>query len=103
MIFQPHRYSRTQAFLQDFAISLDKADDVTLLEIYAASEKPIAGISAALIAERMERGHFIPNFAEAADRIVEIAAPGDVIVTLGAGDVNSLAPIIAEGLLRRYE
>ncbi len=103
VIFQPHRYSRTQAFLQDFATSLDKADDVTLLEIYAASEKPIAGVSAALIAERMQHGHFIPNFADAADRIVEIAAPGDVIVTLGAGDVNSLGPIIADGLTRRYE
>lgn len=103
VIFQPHRYSRTQAFLEDFATSLDKADDVTLLEIYAASEKPIAGVSAALIAERMERGHFIPNFADAADRIVEIAAPGDVILTLGAGDVNSLGPIIADGLTRRYE
>ncbi len=103
VIFQPHRYSRTQAFLDDFALSLDKADDVTLLEIYAASEKPIPGVSAALIAERMKRGHFIPNFAEAADRLVEIAAPGDVIVTLGAGDVNSLGPIIADGLIRRYE
>lgn len=103
VIFQPHRYSRTQAFLQDFATSLDKADDVTLLEIYAASEKPIAGVSASLIADRMQRGHFIPNFADAADRIVEIAVPGDVIVTLGAGDVNSLGPIIADGLTRRYE
>lgn len=103
VIFQPHRFSRTQAFLEDFATSLDKADDVTLLEIYAASEKPIAGISSALIAERMERGHFIPNFADAADRIIDLAAPGDVIVTLGAGDVNSLGPIIAEGLTRRYE
>ena len=102
VIFQPHRYSRTQAFLEQFAISLDKADDVTLLEIYAASEQPIPGVSALSIAEKMEHGHFLPNFIEASDRVVALANPGDVILTLGAGDVNSLAPIIADGLTRRF-
>jgi UDP-N-acetylmuramate--alanine ligase len=102
VIFQPHRYSRTQAFLNEFATSLDLADDVTLLEIYAASEKPIPGVSASSIAELMQRGTFLPNFAEAADRVIEMAKPADVIITLGAGDVNSLAPIIAEGLRRRF-
>ena len=102
VIFQPHRYSRTQAFLHDFAASLDLADDVTLLEISAASEKPIHGVSSSLIAEKMSRGHFIPNFASASERVIEMAKPGDVIITLGAGDVNSLAPIIAEGLQRRF-
>ena len=102
VIFQPHRYSRTQAFLNDFAASLDLADDVTLLEIYAASEKPIHGVSSSLIAEKMSRGHFIPNFASASERVIEMAKPGDVIITLGAGDVNSLALIIAEGLQRRF-
>ena len=102
VIFQPHRFSRTQAFLDEFAIALDLADDVTLLEIYAASEKPIHGITSALIAEKMQKGHFIPNFASAAERVIGLAQPGDVIFTLGAGDVNSLAPIIAEGLQRRF-
>jgi UDP-N-acetylmuramate--alanine ligase len=102
VIFQPHRYSRTQAFLNDFAASLDLADDVTLLEIYAASEKPIPGVSSELIAEKMSNGHFLPNFAHAADRVIELAKPGDVIITLGAGDVNSLGPIIAEGLMKRF-
>jgi UDP-N-acetylmuramate--alanine ligase len=102
VIFQPHRYSRTQAFLEDFSITLDGADDVTLLEIYAASEKPIPGISSQLIAEKMKNGHFVPNFVEASERIIDMAKPGDVIITLGAGDVNSLAPIIAEGLAKRF-
>ena len=102
VIFQPHRYTRTQAFLDQFATSLDVADDVTLLEIYAASEKPIPGVSAELIAEKMQHGIYLPNFVEASERIVEIAKPGDVILTLGAGDVNSLAPIIADGLTRRF-
>lgn len=102
VIFQPHRYSRTQAFLDEFAVALDMADDVTLLEIYAASEKPIHGITSKLIAAKMQRGHYLPNFVDAADRLIEMAQPGDVIITLGAGDVNSLAPIIAEGLSRRF-
>jgi UDP-N-acetylmuramate--alanine ligase len=102
VIFQPHRYSRTQAFLEDFATTLDLADDVTLLEIYAASEKPIIGISSELISEKMKNGHFIPNFVSASERVIEMAKPGDVIITLGAGDVNSLAPIIAEGLHKRF-
>lgn len=102
VIFQPHRYSRTQAFLDSFATSLDLADDVTLLEIYAASETPIHGVTSELIAAKMERGHYLPNFVQASDRIIEMAQPGDVIITLGAGDVNSLAPIIAEGLQRRF-
>jgi UDP-N-acetylmuramate--alanine ligase len=103
VIFQPHRYSRTEAFLEKFAIALDKADDVTLLEIYAASEQPIPGMSSSRIAELMKHGKFIPNFVEASDRIIDMAVPGDLILTLGAGDVNSLAPIIAEGLRKRFE
>ena len=102
VIFQPHRYSRTQAFLNQFADSLDAADEVILLEIYAASEKPILGVSSELIAEKMQHGIYLPNFIEAAEHIVELATPGDVILTLGAGDVNSLAPIIADGLSKRF-
>ena len=103
VIFQPHRYSRTQAFLDQFAQTLDLADLAILLEIYPASEKPIVGVSASLIAEKMNRGKFIPNFLEASEEIISMAKTGDVILTLGAGDVNSLAPIIAQGLERRFE
>lgn len=103
VIFQPHRYTRTQAFLDQFAQTLDAADDVTLLEVYAASEKPIPGISSELIAEKMKHGIYLPNFIEASERIIELARPGDVILTLGAGDVNSLGPIIADGLTKRFK
>ena len=101
-LFQPHRYSRTQAFIDNFARELDKADRTILLEIYAASEAPIPGISSELIVEKMERGEFIPNFIEAAESIIADAKPGDVILTMGAGDVNSLGPIILEGLTKRF-
>ena len=102
VVFQPHRYSRTQAFMNEFAKSLSIGDEVVLLEIYAASEKPIPGLTSASIAEQMPNGHFIPNFLEATEWVIAQAKPGDVIVTLGAGDVNSLAPIISDGLARRF-
>ena len=102
VIFQPHRYSRTQAFMSEFASSLSLADDVTLLEIYAASEKPIAGVSSEVIAQSMTNGKYIPNFVEATDALIEMATPGDVIMTLGAGDVSSLGPIIVDGLTKRF-
>lgn len=102
VVFQPHRYSRTKAFMNEFAKALSIADEVVLLEIYAASEKPIPGITSETIAEQMANGHFIPNFLEATEWVIAQAKPGDVIVTLGAGDVNSLAPIISDGLARRF-
>jgi len=102
VLFQPHRYSRTKAFMNQFASALSIADEVVLLEVYAASEKPIPGVTSQTIAEQMVNGHFIPNFLEATEWVIAQAKPGDVILTLGAGDVNSLAPIISDGLARRF-
>ena len=102
VVFQPHRYSRTKAFMNEFARALSIADEVVLLEIYAASEAPITGITSETIATQMDHGRFIPNFLDASDWVIDNAKPGDVIITLGAGDVNSLAPIISAGLARRF-
>ncbi|CAB4707508.1 unannotated protein [freshwater metagenome] len=102
VIFQPHRYSRTAAFAPEFAKSLSQADRVILLEVYAASEKPISGVSSHMITDLMTKGEYIPNFIEVTDDIIETSQPGDVIITLGAGDVSSLAPIIIDGLTRRF-
>jgi UDP-N-acetylmuramate--alanine ligase len=73
-----------------------------LLEVYAASEKPIEGVNSKIIASKMTKGEYIPNFVEVTDSVIADAQPGDVIITLGAGDVSSLAPIIVEGLTRRF-
>ena len=102
VIFQPHRYSRTQAFMSEFASALSVADDVTLLEVYAASEKPIPGVSSEAISQSMTNGKYVPNFVDATDSIIDMAKPGDVIMTLGAGDVSSLGPIIVDGLTKRF-
>lgn len=102
VIFQPHRYSRTKAFAGEFAVVLDAADRAIVLEVYAASEKPIEGVTSKLITSKMKKGEYIPNFVEVTDSVIEMAQPGDVIMTLGAGDVSSLAPIIVDGLTRRF-
>ena len=102
VIFQPHRYSRTQAFAAEFASVLDAADRAIVLAVYAASEKPIDGVTSQLITSQMKIGEYIPNFVEVTDSVIEMAQPGDVIMTLGAGDVSSLAAIIVDGLNRRF-
>jgi len=81
---------------------LDAADRAIVLEVYAASEKPIDGVTSKLITSKMKKGEYIPNFVEVTDSVIAMAQPGDVIMTLGAGDVSSLAPIIVDGLNRRF-
>jgi len=99
-IFQPHRYSRTQAFTQEFAEALKIADEVLLLEIYPASEAPIPGVSSKNITDLMKSPHakFEPSMLAIVDEVLSAASSGDVILTLGAGDVNSLAPVILQAL-----
>ena len=102
VIFQPHRYSRTKAFAQEFAAALDLADEVFLLEVYAASEDPIPGVSSLLITSAMnaQKAHYQPSMIEVVEEVARIAMPGDLIMTLGAGDVSSLAPVIVHALER---
>ena len=105
VIFQPHRYSRTQAFAPEFAAALELADLAYVLDIYAASEAPIPGVTSQLITNASKTGtvHYVPSMLGSLEKVVEVAAPGDLIITLGAGDVNSLAPVILQSLEERYE
>ena len=100
VIFQPHRYSRTQAFATQFATALGLADHTYILEIYAASEAPIPGVSSLLISREMPHSQvsYEPSMVETVNRVVSHAKPGDLIITLGAGDVSSLAPLIVDAL-----
>ena len=91
-IFQPHRYTRTMHLMDDFARSFHSADHVYLLDIYAASEKPIDGVSSETLADRMTGfGHRSVTYAGTMDKAVEMAATnvkeGDAVLTLGAGNV----------------
>jgi UDP-N-acetylmuramate--alanine ligase len=102
VIFQPHRYSRTKAFTDQFAKSLSIADFAWLLEIYAASEQPITGVSSLNIVKLMDQAKFEPNFISVTEAVAAEAKPGDVIITLGAGDVSSLGPLILDELSKRF-
>ena len=100
--FQPHLYSRTQAFAAEFGAALGLADDVVVMEVYAAREDPIAGVSGRSVAAAVplppERVVFEPSWSAVAAHLAERAGPGDVILTLGAGDVTQLAPEILAAL-----
>jgi UDP-N-acetylmuramate--alanine ligase len=99
-IFQPHRYSRTAMFVEEFAEVLELADHTYLLEIYAASEAAMPGVSSILIANAMkaESVTFEPSMIDVVSYAVSEAKSGDVIITLGAGDVNLLVPLILQTL-----
>ncbi len=100
VIFQPHRYTRTHDLLDQFAGAFKDADTVTVLPIYAASETPIPGVTAELLASKIEGPHveFAPDFATAIAGVTTKAHEGDVILTLGAGSVSQLAPQIVAAL-----
>ncbi|MBN2359369.1 MAG: UDP-N-acetylmuramate--L-alanine ligase [Deltaproteobacteria bacterium] len=100
--FQPHRYSRTQFLLQDFATSFNLAEKLFVTDIYAASEDPIAGISGeALAASVREHGHrdasHVP-FAQLVEALATSVQGGDVVFTLGAGTITQVGPQLAARL-----
>ena len=103
-IFQPHRFSRTKQFARQFTKALAKADFVFLLDIYAASEKPISGISAEMIAQPGdEKFIYQPSMIRVVENVSQLVEPGDVIITMGAGDVTTLGPAILTALTERFE
>ncbi len=103
VLFQPHRYTRTQALMDDFARAFHQADTVHLIDIYAASESPIEGVSSRVLAEKLQTfGHrgavYSGNMDAGIDSVLEAAESGDAIVTLGAGSVSQAGDRILERL-----
>jgi UDP-N-acetylmuramate--alanine ligase len=92
-IFQPHLYSRTKFFADEFANSLRLADEVFVTDIYAAREQPIEGVTAQDIVERMSsaNAYYVPDKSDLASIIFPRIESGDVIITLGAGDIRQVA------------
>jgi UDP-N-acetylmuramate--alanine ligase len=106
VIFQPHRYTRTRDLIEEFTTAFDDADSLFVLDIYAASEKPIEGITGEILAQRirektLKSGRYVNAFAEAVDAAASVAQDGDMILTLGAGSVSQLGPMIVEKLKER--
>jgi UDP-N-acetylmuramate--alanine ligase len=106
VIFQPHRYTRTRDLMDEFATAFKDADSLAVLDIYAASEKPIEGISGeALAANVVSKGgqstSYANSFADAINGVSVLAQDGDMVLTLGAGSVSQLGPMILEKLKNR--
>ena len=107
VIFQPHRYTRTRDLLEDFTTAFGDADSIFVLDIYAASEKPIEGITGQDLAHRIREKtekhvEYAASFSDAIASSVEAAHEGDMILTLGAGSVSQLGPMIVEDLKKRH-
>ncbi|MEE9242738.1 MAG: UDP-N-acetylmuramate--L-alanine ligase [Mycobacterium sp.] len=99
VVFQPHLYSRTEAFASEFGQALDIADQVFVLDVFAAREQPLAGVSGATVADAVTAEvAYVPDFSAVSARVAAVAQPGDVIVTMGAGDVTMLGREILAAL-----
>ena len=105
--FQPHRYTRTRDLMAEFGTALAAADEVVLTDIYAASEEPIAGITvealaAAVSAGRQQPAHVVRRLDDVAAAVADLARPGDLVLTLGAGSIGGLATALLAELERRH-
>ena len=104
VIFQPHRYTRTRDLLTEFAGAFHDADSVEVLEIYAASEEPIPGVTAEALVEKITGTHAAaaPSVEAAIAAVIARARPGDLILTQGAGSVSAIAPVLLTALHERF-
>ncbi len=105
VIFQPHRYTRTRDLMEEFTTAFADADSLFLLDIYAASEKPIEGITAEALVQRIRENRgkpveYVSSVADAIGAATKAAQAGDMILTLGAGSISQLGPMILEKLNR---
>jgi UDP-N-acetylmuramate--alanine ligase len=106
VIFQPHRYTRTRDLMEEFTSAFNDADSLFVLDIYAASEPPIEGITGEALAQKIREkivkcGRYASSTTEAIDAAAALAEQGDMILTLGAGSVSQLGPMILEKLKER--
>jgi UDP-N-acetylmuramate--alanine ligase len=104
--FQPHRYTRTENLFDEFTRAFNNADQLFLTDIYAAGEKPIPGISSQTLADAIaQHGHhsvkYAPDRAAMSAELSRIARPGDVVIALGAGDINKILSVVGSGLRAR--
>ncbi|MEE6280244.1 UDP-N-acetylmuramate--L-alanine ligase [Georgenia sunbinii] len=98
VLFQPHLYSRTQAFAAEFAQALSLADVVVVTAVYGAREDPVDGVDGTLITDRLPGARYVAPREEAAHVVAAAAEPGDLVLTVGAGDVTELGPLVLQRL-----
>ncbi|HWC97910.1 MAG TPA: cyanophycin synthetase, partial [Candidatus Sulfopaludibacter sp.] len=103
VLFQPHRYTRTYHLMDEFARAFNQADSLFVMDIYAASEKPIEGVSAESLVERIRQfGHrgaeYVGTMDRGVDALVKVAGKGDLVLTLGAGSITQAGDKVLEKL-----
>lgn len=97
VVFQPHRYSRLAALLDDFAASFDLADAVLVTDVYSAGEDNPTGISGEALAARLRQARYVPDLAATRQELTELAGDGDLVLFMGAGDIWKLGRELANG------
>jgi UDP-N-acetylmuramate--alanine ligase len=102
-VFQPHLFSRTRIFAGQFGAALGLADEVFVLDVYAAREDPEPGVTGELVARAVPGGRaiFLPDRTGTPGAVADVARPGDLVLTMGAGDVTALGPLIVAALRAR--
>ncbi len=102
-VFQPHLFSRTRIFAGQFGAALGLADEVFVLDVYAAREDPEPGVTGELVARAVPGGRavYLPDRAAVPAAVADAARPGDLVLTMGAGDVTALGPLIVAALRAR--
>jgi UDP-N-acetylmuramate--alanine ligase len=105
VVFQPHLYSRTRDFAAEFGRSLSLADEVIVLDVFGAREEPIPGVTGRLVADAVHlpagHVHYEPGFDRVPDLVAGLVSDGDLVLTMGAGDVTMLGPEVITALNRR--
>lgn len=97
-VFQPHLYSRTRLFAEEFGQALSAADEVVVLDVYGAREQPEPGVDGGLVARHVTSTvHHVPDLNAALATVLEVVRPDDVVFTLGAGDITTLGSRIVAG------
>ncbi len=104
--FQPHLYSRTREFAAAFGAALGLADEVVVMDVYGAREDPVPGVTGAMVADAVAlpagQVHFEPSWSAAAPALAGRAQPGDLVITMGAGNVSMVGPEVLEALRARF-
>ncbi|HET7724026.1 MAG TPA: UDP-N-acetylmuramate--L-alanine ligase, partial [Propionibacteriaceae bacterium] len=99
-VFQPHRYSRTAAVWQEYATAFDRADVVVVTDVYAAREEPVPGVTGELVADAARDAGadvtYVPALGDVPGVLAGLVRPEDLVLTLGAGDITTAGPALAE-------
>jgi UDP-N-acetylmuramate--alanine ligase len=97
-VFQPHLFSRTRIFSAELGAALGLADEAVVLDVYAAREDPEPGVTGALVAGAVPGGaaRYVPGFADVPAVVAALARPGDLVLTMGAGDITKMGPLVLD-------